>query len=229
MLGNCFRLLNQIPNIISFENVLIMDSGLMMSGVERDYMELTPEELEMVRKAILPAFKTDYYDEDKFKWLFRLFKIYYQREYDSGEEETKYQIFSKNLKLMNEINSQKKSFSVRINKFADQEEITMPPGLMKSLHDEQMNKSNNISKFLNGEYKGTFKFDSQINNELRRKTEDKSKPKMLKGPVEGLNEFAIKTEDLTDPNQNSLEESKIAFNVNNRWIYLKFIQIIRTI
>jgi hypothetical protein len=188
-----------------------MDSVLLLGGVERDYTDLSPEELELVREAILPAFKTDHYDEHKFKWFFRLFKIYYQRQYDSVEEHTKYRVFSKNLKLMNEINSQKKSFSVRINKFADQEEITMPPGLMKSLHEDHMDNSTRISKLLNDNYGGTFKFDSQIHEQLRKKTEHKSQPQMLKGPEEALNQFAIKTEDLTDPNENTLQDSTIHF------------------
>ena len=41
-----------------------MDSVLLVGGVERDYMDLTDEERKLVREAIDPAFKTDYYAED---------------------------------------------------------------------------------------------------------------------------------------------------------------------
>ena len=106
-----------------------MDSALLISGVDKNYLDLTSEELDEVKAAIKPAFKSDNYPEEKFKWFFKLFKIYYQRKYKSeSDENEKYAIFEKNLELMNEINSQNKSFSVAINKFADKEEIAMPPG-----------------------------------------------------------------------------------------------------
>ena len=186
-----------------------MDSVLLVGGVERDYMDLTDEERKLVREAIDPAFKTDYYAEDKFKWLFKLFKIYYQRDYSGYEEQQKFRVFADNLRLMNDINAENKSFSVRINKFADKKEIAMPPGLMKALHEKGKKKYG--SRFTTN---AGFKLDRQIQGQLkagRRKNvssaEDVNEPSLIKGPEAGLDKFAVKTENLTDPDQKHLGES----------------------
>ena len=186
-----------------------MDSALLISGVDKNYLDLTSEELDEVKAAIKPAFKSDNYPEEKFKWFFKLFKIYYQRKYKSeSDENEKYAIFEKNLELMNEINSQNKSFSVAINKFADKEEIAMPPGLMKSLYDEDIkNKQKSEYPVLTKPKKKSFKFDINIKNEIDNMKSVKKNKGMIKGPDEGLQEFAVSTNNLTDTEETSLENS----------------------
>jgi hypothetical protein len=202
----------EVPHILSEGPVLILKSALLIEGEERDSASLSKEELDLVREVIKPSFKSDHYKENEFKWLFRLFKIYYQRQYDSEfQENQKYKIFQSNLRLMNDINSQNKSFSVRINKFADQEDIAMPPGLMKNLHEKNIKKETKSFSFLNKNYSSSFKLDKKIKNEMELKEKINSNEGLLKGPESGLNKFAIKTDNLTDPDEPILENSKFVW------------------
>lgn len=185
---------------------MILDSAFLLDGKDRDFLELTSDELAQVREAISPQFKVSQYDPEQFRWLFRLFKIYYQRKYSSANEaEEKFQIFVSNLKLMNNINSQNKSFSVSINKFADQEEIAMPPGLMKSLHQPGQRQELNGSSILNRNFIGEFKLDPTIKSEIGAVDQIKLSGGLLKGLQTGVNKFAVKTGEMSDAAKSSGE------------------------
>ena len=111
---------------------------------------MSKEELDSVKKTIDPSFDIKKYNLKNSKWIFRLFKIYYQKSYENEYEEMNhFEIFKKNLKLMNRINSENRSFKVRINKFADIEDIVMPQGLMANLITSNEIETNN---FFDSEY-----------------------------------------------------------------------------
>ena len=147
-------MLQAAPQIIQQDDVLILQNTLYISGKEKDPLTLTPEELEKTKDIIKPYLDVDDPDKERKEFLFYLYKIYYQRDYkDSKEEERRYDLFKNNVRLISKINSEKRSFRVGINKFADREEMEVPKGLL--VDSEMIKKS-----------KPGFKFSSEIQTEL---------------------------------------------------------------
>jgi hypothetical protein len=106
---------------------------LFIDGKEKNYLELSEEELERVKALIKPRLKDENGSLDAQNFLFFIFKIFYQRKYkDSIEEQDRFKIFQSSLKKINEINSKNKSFRVAINKFADRRDEELPMGLRSS-------------------------------------------------------------------------------------------------
>lgn len=147
-------MLQAAPQIIQQDDVLILQNTLYISGKEKDPLTLTPEELEKTKDIIKPYLDVDDPDKERKEFLFYLYKIYYQRDFkDSKEEERRYDLFKNNVRLISKINSEKRSFRVGINKFADREEMEVPKGLL--VDSEMIKKS-----------KAGFRFSSEIQTEL---------------------------------------------------------------
>jgi hypothetical protein len=106
---------------------------LLYKGKPLDFANITEKQKELLRKAIQPSFDVDQYSIKNIKWLFRLFKLFYQKDYsNSFEESTGFENFTENLKFINKINSENKSFRIKINEYADLEESNKPKGFKRN-------------------------------------------------------------------------------------------------
>lgn len=134
--------------------MLILQNTIYIAGEKKDPLKLTESELEKIKNIIKPHLDIDFPAKEPQDFLFYLFKVYYQRDYeDAMEEARRFEIFKSNTKLISEINSQEKSFSVGINKFADREEMEVPKGLIVT--DDVLKAS-----------KEGFEFSEEIQKEL---------------------------------------------------------------
>lgn len=141
--------MQSIPEILEKDGILIVNNTLLVDGMERNYMELSEDELKRVKSMIKPRLKsyTNISDENH-AFLFFLFKVYYQREYQNvAEEEERFNIFETNLGKINKINSGDRSFKAAINKFADRRDDELPLGLRSSpKSDSSSNEDSKVSK-----------------------------------------------------------------------------------
>lgn len=140
-------MLQSVPELLEGDGILILRDTLLIDGNERNYLELSEEELEKVKALILPRLKDDDRSKGTHAFLFYIFKIYYQRNYqDSKEEADRFKIFESSLEKINEINSKNKSFKVAINKFADRKDEELPMGLRSSpMSNFSPNKNSEVS------------------------------------------------------------------------------------
>lgn len=121
----------------------IFGNTILAEGKEKTYLDLNKEEFEDIQKIIQPRLKEKHHDPSSFEFLFFLFKIFYQRKYESEEKnQGHFKIFEKNLKLINRVNKENRSFIVSINKFADEDEIELPLGLMKTISNSNDSQEN---------------------------------------------------------------------------------------
>lgn len=111
------------------DDLIISNDFVSINGKKTFYLGLSEEDLQMVKSKIEPFFSQKFYEEDKYGLYFLLFKVYFQRKYENKEQEVaKFEIFRKNLNLINAANKRNASFLTQINKFADSQE---KPGMMK--------------------------------------------------------------------------------------------------
>ena len=102
---------------------------VLYEGRQLDISEASQTQIEKVHEAIEPLFDALPYPTQDSSWLFRLFKIFYQKVYDNALEEAQaLKVFAANLEEMNRINLENLSFQVKINQFSDLEERNKPKG-----------------------------------------------------------------------------------------------------
>lgn len=98
---------------------------------------MNEDQIKKMNKLIKYLFDQELFAQESYPFLFRLYKLYYKRKYkDDVENEERYKIFVKNMDLVNEKNSQKKSFKLGINKFTDRLNNEVPLGLIPTPNPE---------------------------------------------------------------------------------------------
>ena len=89
-----------------------MENAIIIDGDTINYLDFSTAEHKKAQTLIPQSFEEKLFDPVKSKWYFRLYKIYYMKDFDPEEESQMYSIFKDELQSINRRTREEDSFKI---------------------------------------------------------------------------------------------------------------------